>query len=99
MPPLVENGAQGSYVIISSQEGELHLEPDSPQWFDRLATLSSFRFTAYRASDHRGPTRPWRAYRCIHHHNYKHDLGAADRLTLACPEQAAATLRAHLASL
>ena len=106
MPPLVEYSAQGTYVIISSLEGELHLEPDSPQWFDWLATLSSFRFvgkqgrfTAYRESDRRGPTRSWRAYRYIHHRNYKHSLGVTDRLTLACLEQAAATLQAHLASL
>jgi hypothetical protein len=43
-PPLIEYCAPGSYVIISSQEGELHLEPDSRAWFDWLATLSSFRF-------------------------------------------------------
>jgi hypothetical protein len=44
MPPLIEYSAQGIYVIISSQEGEVHLEPDSRPWFDWLATLSSFRF-------------------------------------------------------
>src|SRR5215469_6071721 len=44
MPPLIEYSAPGSYVIISSQEGEVHLEPNSRAWFDWLATLSSFRF-------------------------------------------------------
>jgi hypothetical protein len=44
MPALIEYSAQGTYVIISAQEGEVHLEPDSRAWFDWLATLSSFRF-------------------------------------------------------
>ena len=43
-PALIEYCAPGIYVIISSQEGEVHLEPDSRAWFDWLATLSSFRF-------------------------------------------------------
>ncbi len=43
-PALVEYCAPGRYVIISSQEGEMHLEPNSRAWFDWLATLSSFRF-------------------------------------------------------
>jgi hypothetical protein len=44
MPPLIEYSAPGIYVIISSQEGEVYLEPNSRAWFDWLATLSSFRF-------------------------------------------------------
>src|SRR5260221_7854892 len=43
-PPLIEYCASGIYVIISSQEGEVHLQPNSRAWFDWLATLSSFRF-------------------------------------------------------
>ena len=43
-PPLIEYSAPGIYVIINSQEGEVHLEPNSRAWFDWLATLSSFRF-------------------------------------------------------
>jgi DNA-binding transcriptional MerR regulator len=43
-PPLIEYCAPGSYVIISSHEGEVHLQPNSRAWFDWLATLSSFRF-------------------------------------------------------
>ena len=43
-PPLIEYCASGLYVIISSHEGEVHLEPHSRAWFDWLATLSSFRF-------------------------------------------------------
>jgi len=66
------------YVIISSLEGELHLVPDSSEWFDWLASLASFRFvgklgrfTAYRESSRRGPTRSWRAHRCMHTRHYK----------------------------
>jgi hypothetical protein len=106
MPALIEYGAQGAYVIISSQEGELHLAPDSAEWFAWLASISSFRFvgqqgrfTAYRDTKQGHPTRSWRAYRTIHQHNYKCSLGVTDALTLACLEQAAATLQAHLPSL
>ena len=83
-----------------------HLVPDSAEWFEWLATISSFRFvgqqgrfTAYRDTKHGSPTRSWRAYRTIHQHNYKCSLGVTDALTLACLEQAAATLQAHLPSL
>jgi hypothetical protein len=106
MPPLIEYAADGSYVIVSSQEGELHLCPDSPQWFDWLATLSSFRFvgqsgrfTAYRDSDQHGPTRSWRAHRSIHQHRYQHCLGVTDRLTIACLEQMAAKFQAYVDAL
>jgi hypothetical protein len=82
MPPLIEYSPQGTYVIVSSQEGELSLVPDSREWFDWLASLSSFRFvgklgrfTAYRDSKHGRPSRSWRAHRRIHQHNYKHSLG------------------------
>jgi DNA-binding transcriptional MerR regulator len=103
MPPLVEFAASGSYVIISSQEGELSLVPDSQEWFDWLATLSSFRFvgqsgrfTAYRESDRQGPTRTWTAHRCIHQRRYKHCLGVTDRLTIARLEQMAAKIQAYM---
>ena len=106
MPPLIEYGAQGTYVIISSLEGELHLEPDSPEWFDWLASLSSFRFvgqqgrfTAYRDSKHGRPTRSWRAYRCIHQQNYKHSVGVTDQLTITRLEQVAAIFQAHVDAL
>jgi len=106
MPALIEYSAQGTYVIITSQEGELHLVPDSAEWFEWLATISSFRFvgqqgrfTAYRDTKHGSPTRSWRAYRTIHQHNYKCSLGVTDALTLACLEQAAATFQAYVSSL
>jgi hypothetical protein len=106
MPALIEYGTQGTYVIITSQEGELPLAPDSAEWFEWLATISSFRFvgrqgrfTAYRDTKHGSPTRSWRAYRTIHQHTYTCSLGVTDALTLACLEQAAATLQAHVPSL
>jgi hypothetical protein len=80
MPALIEYGAQGAYVIISSQEGELQLAPDSAEWFEWRAPISSFRFvgkqgrfTAYR---HDRLSRSWRAHRVIHQHHYKQTDGA-----------------------
>jgi len=106
MPPLIEYSAQGTYVMVSSQEGELSLRPDSREWFEWLATLSSFRFvgqqgrfTAYRDSKHGRPTRSWRAHRHIHQHNYKHSLGVTDQLTITRLEQVAATFPSSLAAL
>jgi hypothetical protein len=106
MPPLIEYSKQGTYVIVSSQEGELHLEPDSPAWFEWLATLSSFRFvgkqgrfSAYRESDRRGPKRGWSAHRSSHNRRFKHWLGTTDHLTIACLEQMAVKLQSHIDSL
>jgi hypothetical protein len=103
MPALIEYSAQGIYVSISSQEGELHLVPDSAQWFDWLATLPSFRFvgqqgrfTAYR---HSRSSRSWRAHRVIHQRTYKQTLGVTDHLTIHRLEQVAAALQSDMASL
>ncbi len=104
--PLIEYGAGGTYILICPQEGELHLRPDSPEWFEWLASLSSFRFvgqqgrfTAYRERKHHGPTRSWRAYRSLHNRNYKHSLGVTDQLSINRLEQVAAILQSHLASV
>ena len=101
--PLIEYGAHGSYVVICPQEGELHLTPDSPEWFDWLATLSSFRFvgqqgrfSAYRKGR---MSRRWSAYRTIHQHDYQHYLGTTDHLTIDCLEQMAAKLQSYMAAL
>jgi hypothetical protein len=90
-------------VIVRSQEGELSLMPDSSEWFEWLATLSSFRFvgqsgrfTAYRECDHRGPKRGWTAHRSLHNRRSKHYLGTTDRLTLACLEHGAALIQAQI---
>jgi hypothetical protein len=106
MPPLIEYSMQGTYVVVSSLEGELSLMPASREWFDWLATLSSFRFvaqcgrfTAYRETDHGKPTRGWIAHRSLHGRHYKHWLGVTDRLTIDCLEQMAARLQSHLTTL
>lgn len=104
--PLIEYGAAGQYVVICPKLGELALVPDSAEWFEWFATLSSFRFvgqqgrfTAYRDSHRDRPSRSWRAHRVIHQRRYRHTLGVTDQLTITCLEQAAAALQVHLASL
>ncbi len=99
--PLIEYGAAGCYVVICPQEGELHLRPDSPEWFAWLASVSSFRFvgkggrfTACRVYD-KGPTRSWQAHRVIHQRHYKPHLGVTECLTIDRLEQAAATLQSY----
>lgn len=97
----VEYGCQSSYVLICPQEGVLSFTTDSPQWFDWLASLASFRFigpqgrfTAYRE----GLTRSWRAYRTFHGRCYRRSLGVTDRLTIAHLEQIAARLQSDISS-
>jgi hypothetical protein len=104
--PLIEYAADGTYVIICPQEGELFFAPDSQEWFDWLASLSSFhfegqlgRFHAYRESRRSGPRRTWKAVRGKRNRNYKCYLGVTDRLTISCLEQAAATLQSHVTAL
>lgn len=98
--PLIEYGAAGTYVVICPKEGDLQFTPDSPAWFDWLASLSSFRFvgklgrfTAYRKCS---TSRSWSAYRTIHQHDYKHYLGTTDHLTLDCLEQMATKLQSYM---
>jgi hypothetical protein len=93
-----------SYIVICPQEGELHLRPDSPEWFAWLACVSSFRFvgkcgrfTACRVYD-KGPTRSWQAHRVIHQRHYKPHLGVTEHLTIDCLEQAAARLQSYVDS-
>src|SRR6266699_2706199 len=78
--PLIEYAADGTYVIICPERGELPLLPDSPEWLDWLATLSSFRFVGQqgRLSAYRKPGRTccWFAYRRIHRRRYEYALGA-----------------------
>jgi hypothetical protein len=102
--PLIEYGAHGTYVVICPQEGELHLSPDSPEWFAWLASVSSFRFvgkrgrfTACRVYD-KGPTRSWQAHRVIHQRHYKPHLGVTECLTIDRLEQAAAILQSYVNS-
>ncbi len=104
--PLIEYGASGSYVVICPQEGELSFVPDSPEWFDWLATLSSFHFveqqgrlTSYREINRGRPTRSWTAHRCFHKHHYRYWLGGSFRLTIASLEQTGARLQADVDAL
>ncbi len=41
--PLIACTATGSYALICPKEGELHITPDSAEWFAWLTSLSSFR--------------------------------------------------------
>jgi hypothetical protein len=104
--PLIEYGAADTYVVICPHEGALELVPDSPEWFEWFATISSFRFvgqqgrfTAYRDSKHGRPSRSWRAHRWLNQQNYKHSLGVTDQLTIIRLEQVAAILQAHVDAL
>jgi len=102
LPPLIEYSAAGTYVVISSQEGEIPLIPDSLEWFEWFRTLSSFRFVgksghfgACRGYDRR-PTRTWHAHRTLHQHEYRHYLGLSEHLTIAHLEQMAARLQSYV---
>jgi hypothetical protein len=101
--PLIEYAANGTYVVISPERGELPLTPDSPEWFDWLAMLSSFRFVGQRGrlSAYRKPGRTfcWFAYRRIHRHRYEYALGRTDQVTIDHLEQMAAQLQSSLVSL
>lgn len=106
MTALIEYGAQGQYVVVCPRQGVLSLAPDSPEWFDWLASLTAFRFvgpagrfSACRASTKGQYTRCWAARRWFHDHDFWHYLGVTDRLTLACLEQAAAALQARVDAL
>jgi len=89
-------------VLICPQEGVLSFTTASPQWFDWLASLTSFRFispqdrfSAYRE----GQTRSWKAYRTFHGRSHKRSLGTTDHLTIARLEQVAASLQSEMTSL
>ncbi len=100
--PLIEYGARGRYVLICPEEGELHITPDSPEWFAWLASLSSFRFAgqAGRFSARRGynqrPNRGWYAQRGIHQKNYSKYIGVSEHFTAARLEQVAAHFQLYL---
>ena len=99
--PLIEYGARGCYVLICPEEGELHITPDSPEWFAWLASLSSFRFVGQegRFSARRGynqrPNRSWYAQRTIHQQFHSKYIGVSEHITTARLEQIAADLQSH----
>jgi hypothetical protein len=100
--PLIEYGASGRYVLISPEEGELAITPDSPEWFAWLASLSSFRFVGQsgrfsaRRGYNRGPNRCWYAQRGIHQKNYSKYLGVNEHITTERLEQVAAHFQSYL---
>jgi len=100
--PLIEYGARGHYVLICPEEGELHMTPDSPEWFAWLASLSSFRFVGQsgrfsaRRGYNRGPNRCWYAQRGIHQKNYSKYVGVSEHITVARLEQVAAQFQSYL---
>lgn len=99
--PLIEYWSEGTYGVISPTQGVLALLPDSPQWFDWLATLASFRFLGQqgRLSASRTKGRAsWMAYRRIHGQTYAYGLGQTAHVTIARLEQMAATLQSHAPS-
>ena len=102
MLPLIDYTAAGTSIVICPQSGELLLTPDSPEWFDWLATLSSFRFLGrqgrFSASRNKGRS-CWMAYRRIHGHRYEYALGNTKHLTIDALEQMATTLQSHMPSL
>ncbi len=100
--PLIEYGARGQYILISPEEGELAITPDSPEWFTWLASLSSFRFVGQsgRFSARRGynrrPNRCWYAQRGIHQKNYSKYIGVSEHITTARLEQIAAHFQSYM---
>ncbi len=99
--PLVEYGTQGKYVVISPEQGLLDFEPDSPEWFAWLSTLTAFRFVGPHGhlTAHRQKCRPswsWRATRSIRYRTHSLHLVSTESLTLAVLEQAAASLQSLL---
>lgn len=100
--PLIEYGARGRYVLIDPKAGELAITPDSPEWFEWVASLSSFRFVGQsgRFSARRGfsqrPNRGWYAQRTIHQQFHGKYIGTSEHLTLARLEQIAAELQSYM---
>ncbi len=97
--PHIEYGTEGTYVLACPREGVLSVTTDSQEWFNWLASLTSFRFvgpegrfTAYRE----GQTRSWKAYRTFHDRTYRRSLGVTSRLTIAHLEQVAAVLQSAM---
>jgi len=100
--PLVEYGAAGRYVLICPKDGEVHITPDSAEWFAWLTSLSSFRFVGQsgyfsaRRGYNRRPNRCWYAQRAIHQKNYSKYIGVSENVTIECLEHIAAQLRSSM---
>jgi hypothetical protein len=100
--PLIEYTTRGSYVLICPKEGELHITPDSPSWFEWLASLSSFRFVgkcgrfSARRGYNRRPNRSWYAQRRIHQKNYSKYIGVSEHVTIDRLEYIASHFQAYV---
>lgn len=99
--PLIEYGADGTYIVICPERGELALIPDSPEWFAWLETISSLRFLGQqgRWSAYRDKGRAsccWFAYRRINGHQYVRTLGSPHQLSIDRFEQMAATFQSYV---
>ncbi|GHO63566.1 hypothetical protein KSC_024580 [Ktedonobacter sp. SOSP1-52] len=94
--PLIAVQSDGSYLVVCPQHGELHIPPDSRQWFTWLDTLSSFRFLGRqgRLSTYRKQGKAsWMAYRRLHGHVSQFSLGTTNQLTIAHLEHMASLLQ------
>jgi len=103
--PLIEYGADGRYLLICPTQGVLSLIPDSPAWFDWLASLTAFtfvgatgRFSTTRKVRQGQRVQAWSAYRSLHGRSCTLYLGLTSHLTLARLEEMAAKMQAHLTS-
>ena len=101
--PLIDYGADGSYLVICPTQGVLSLVPDSPEWFDWLASLTAFtfqgangRFSTTRKMRQGQRVQSWSAYRSLHGRSCNLYLGLTSHLTLARLEEIAATIHARL---
>lgn len=104
--PLIEYRAAGTYLVLAPTEGVLAFEPDSPEWFAWLTTITAFtfvgahgRFSARRKSLHGQLTRCWRAYRVVQRQQSWFYVGLTDHLTIARLEQVAINVQTRLATL
>jgi hypothetical protein len=101
--PLIDYGADGRYLAICPTQGVLPLLPDSPEWFDWLASLTAFTFQGVNGrfsttcKVRKGQrAHAWSAYRSLHGRSCNLYLGLTSHLTLAHLEQMAAKMQAHL---
>ena len=100
--PLISSTASGGYVLICPKEGELHITPDTPEWFAWLASLSSFRFVgrsgrfSARRGYNRRPNRCWYAQRAIHQQYHSKYIGVSENVTIERLETIAAHFQSYV---
>jgi hypothetical protein len=101
--PLIEYGVDGRYVVICPTRGVLSLVPDSPEWFEWLASLTGFtfqgthgRFSTSRKFRNGQHIQAWNVYRSLHGRSCGFYLGLTSSLTIAHLEHMAAKIETHL---